>query len=122
MKECNQIVESGRINERTAPEGGQRQRGGGLERGGEKGGARAWAATSISSRETRMALPLNLLAVIQSCQLVGMSRRHVPIGGGGEVERLAGGSMGGEGVRVCFVPASGKTDQKRPIDWPAGST
>ena len=69
-----------------------------------------------------MALPLSLQALIQLHQLAGTSIRRVPIGGGGEVGRLLGGSEGGDGVRECFFPARGKTEWKRPVNQPAGST
>ena len=83
---------------------------------------RARAAVSMSS-EVTLPLPFwNFRAWIQARQSSGVSLRRMPTGGGGEVGRLEGGREGGDGVRECFVPASGETEWKRPIDLPAGST
>ena len=87
---------------------------------GERGGARARAAASRSSWETQQLLVRR--ALIQSRQSAGAAPIRRPTRGGGEVGRSAGESMGGDGVRVCFWPASGVGVRNKPIDLPAGST
>ena len=103
-------------------EGGteERQAEGGEAVRGERGGARARAAASRSSWETYRLLARR--ALIQSRQSAGAAPIRRPTRGGGEVGRSAGGSVGGDGVRACFWPASGEGVRNKPTDLPAGST